>query len=173
MHLQPLTSAGQIKKGDTILIESKDGSIQAATAKRVINPGSTTEGMREEVVFNMRQNLYFITDLYLHGKSWAKEIRILRSGPEASDRQLLEALKEVVTISDRKHDAWDRAKVAIAKAQGVEQSAKEPKMDPACYYAKACGFDPADCPVCGDRKPLPADGIYYSDEIGKPQEDEA
>ena len=51
--------------------------------------------------------------------------------------------------------------------------AVEPAMDPACFYAKACGFDPADCPVCGDRQPLPADGIYYSDELGTPQgEDE-
>jgi len=32
---------------------------------------------------------------------------------------LLEALIEVVKISDRKHDAWDRAKIAIEKAGGV------------------------------------------------------
>jgi hypothetical protein len=30
---------------------------------------------------------------------------------------LLEALKEVVAISDRDHDAWDRAKAAIARAE--------------------------------------------------------
>jgi hypothetical protein len=32
--------------------------------------------------------------------------------------ELLEALKTVVAISDRKHDAWDAAKAAIAKAEG-------------------------------------------------------
>jgi hypothetical protein len=31
---------------------------------------------------------------------------------------LLAALKEVVRISDRKHDAWDAARAAIAKAEG-------------------------------------------------------
>ena len=31
---------------------------------------------------------------------------------------LLEALMEVVKISDRKHDAWDKAKDAISKALG-------------------------------------------------------
>ena len=32
--------------------------------------------------------------------------------------RLLAALKEVVAISDRKHDAWDEAKAAIAEASG-------------------------------------------------------
>lgn len=36
----------------------------------------------------------------------------------AAAPNLLEALKEVVAISDRKHDAWDRAHAAIAKATG-------------------------------------------------------
>jgi len=33
-------------------------------------------------------------------------------------RELLEALNDVVQISDRKHDAWDRAKLAIKHARG-------------------------------------------------------
>lgn len=32
--------------------------------------------------------------------------------------ELLSALQEVVAISDRKHDAWDRAHAAIDKAKG-------------------------------------------------------
>lgn len=36
--------------------------------------------------------------------------------------ELLEALKEVVAISDRKHDAWDKAHAAIAKAEGRNPS---------------------------------------------------
>jgi hypothetical protein len=34
---------------------------------------------------------------------------------------LLQALKEVVMLSDRKVDEWDRAKAAIAKAEGGAQ----------------------------------------------------
>lgn len=42
--------------------------------------------------------------------------------PEAAELErqrdaLLAALEEVVRISDRKHDAWDRAKEAIAEAK--------------------------------------------------------
>ena len=32
--------------------------------------------------------------------------------------ELLDTLKEVVRISDRKHDAWDKAHRLIAKAEG-------------------------------------------------------
>ena len=39
--------------------------------------------------------------------------RLIASAPE-----MYEALKEIVRISDRKHDAWDRAKAALAKAEG-------------------------------------------------------
>ena len=35
--------------------------------------------------------------------------------------ELLEALEEVIAISDRKHDAWDRAKAAITKAKGENE----------------------------------------------------
>ena len=40
--------------------------------------------------------------------------RLISASPD-----LLEALIEVVKISDRKHDAWDKAKLAIEKAGGV------------------------------------------------------
>lgn len=39
--------------------------------------------------------------------------RLIAAAPD-----LLEALKELVAISDRKHDAWDKAHAAIAKATG-------------------------------------------------------
>lgn len=38
----------------------------------------------------------------------------------AAAPDLLAALKEVVRISDRKHDAWDAAHAALARATGVE-----------------------------------------------------
>lgn len=43
----------------------------------------------------------------------------------AAAPDLLEALQEVVRISDRNHDAWDKAKAAIAKANGERQYCKE------------------------------------------------
>lgn len=36
----------------------------------------------------------------------------------AAAPELLDALKKVVALSDRKHDAWDAAHAAIAKAEG-------------------------------------------------------
>lgn len=39
--------------------------------------------------------------------------RLIAAAPE-----LLEALKEVVAISDRSHNAWDKARDAIARAEG-------------------------------------------------------
>ena len=36
----------------------------------------------------------------------------------AAAPELLSALKAVIAISDRKHDAWDAARAAIAKAEG-------------------------------------------------------
>jgi hypothetical protein len=45
--------------------------------------------------------------------------RELQAGREALS-ELLAAVQEVVAISDRKHDAWDRAKAAIAKATGEQ-----------------------------------------------------
>jgi hypothetical protein len=36
---------------------------------------------------------------------------------KAEKAELVDALKEVVRISDRKHDAWDKAKDVIAKVQ--------------------------------------------------------
>jgi hypothetical protein len=36
----------------------------------------------------------------------------------AAAKELYEALTEVVALSDRKHDAWDKARAALAKARG-------------------------------------------------------
>lgn len=34
-------------------------------------------------------------------------------------RELVAGMEEVIAISDRKHDAWDRAKAALVKATGT------------------------------------------------------
>jgi len=49
---------------------------------------------------------------------WGSEIDIANARLIAAAPELLEALKAVVAISDRKHDAWDAAEAAIAKAKG-------------------------------------------------------
>lgn len=41
--------------------------------------------------------------------------RLIAAAPD-----LLAALEAVVFISDRKHDAWDKARAAIAKAKGQQ-----------------------------------------------------
>ena len=41
--------------------------------------------------------------------------RLIAAAPE-----LLEALKEVLAVSDRDHIAWHKAHIAIAKAEGAE-----------------------------------------------------
>lgn len=49
----------------------------------------------------------------VHIKAGYSNTHLIAAAPD-----LLEALREVVRISDRKHDAWDQAKAAIAKAEG-------------------------------------------------------
>jgi hypothetical protein len=41
------------------------------------------------------------------------DARLIAAAPD-----LLEALKELIAITDRDHVAWDKAKAAIAKAEG-------------------------------------------------------
>ena len=53
-----------------------------------------------------------------HHADWCASVihpdaRLIEAAPD-----LLAALKAVVRISDRKHDAWDAAHAAIAKAEG-------------------------------------------------------
>lgn len=50
-------------------------------------------------------------------KEW-KEMQKANARLISTSPELLAALKEVVAISDRKHAAWDKAKAAIAKAEG-------------------------------------------------------
>lgn len=51
-------------------------------------------------------------------KETTEQIQDANADLIAAAPELLEALQEVVRISDRKHDAWDKAKSAINKALG-------------------------------------------------------
>jgi hypothetical protein len=51
------------------------------------------------------------------------DCRLIAAAPE-----LLKALKEVIAISDRKHDAWDAAHAAIDKAEGRDDDSYPPSQ---------------------------------------------
>lgn len=65
------------------------------------------------------QGQAFIQNVPCHENSFATDqesranAKLMAAAPD-----LLEALKEVIKISDRNDDAWDKAKAAIAKAVG-------------------------------------------------------
>ena len=46
---------------------------------------------------------------------WEADAALAAAAPD-----LLEALQQVVAISDRKHEAWDKAHAAIAKALNTD-----------------------------------------------------
>ncbi len=73
-ELVPLTAAGQIQQGDAFIFTDSDGKVKARNAELVLNPGTA----EEEVVYKKRGNLYFITALVLDGKSYAKNVSVVR-----------------------------------------------------------------------------------------------
>lgn len=73
MQIETLTRIDQIKKGDLLLI-SDGREITHAKAQLV----QVAEDDGTEVIFNLRKNKYFNVGMYLDGKSWAKDVRIVR-----------------------------------------------------------------------------------------------
>lgn len=65
---QAITDFGQIKEGDVLIIEKRNGCKHVAQAKMVLNRGTD----REEVVICKSKNDYFIVSMLLDGKSWVK-----------------------------------------------------------------------------------------------------
>jgi hypothetical protein len=65
------------------------------------------------ITFHQSQPFVGVDDLY---RDEMIDIAEANSKLIAAAPELLEALIEVVKISDRKHDAWDKAKAAILKA---------------------------------------------------------
>lgn len=64
--------------------------------------------MTESLIYNVRYEVY-------------QAAALKRDSQIAA---LIEALQEVVAISDRKHDAWDKAKAAIAMATYSQTESK-------------------------------------------------
>ncbi len=80
MQIEPLTRVGQVQEGDILLLEDAKGRVLRVNAQEVIRPGVVDDSNGEEIVFNRRRNDYFITALYLAGKSWVKDARIVVPG---------------------------------------------------------------------------------------------
>lgn len=79
MNKTKLTAPGQIKLGSKIHCTFK-GKPQTYRAKEILNAGTD----REEVIINKKQNLYFITDQAITGRSWAKDVHF-EAAQEAGD----------------------------------------------------------------------------------------
>jgi ribosomal protein L14E/L6E/L27E len=85
MEIEQLKQIDQIKEGDLLLI-SDGKEITHAKAQRV----KVSEHDGTEVIFNLRKNKYFNVGMYLDGKSWAKDVRIVRMSSNAKLSRTLE-----------------------------------------------------------------------------------
>jgi hypothetical protein len=64
-----------------------------------------------------------------------EEAKLVTLAIIAQRDELLSALEEVVRISDRKHDAWDRAHAAIAAAKGTPEPVEIITLAPEAFDA--------------------------------------
>lgn len=76
-----LKSINDISIGDTLIIERKsDNQIITCKAELIVDSGHGIE-----VITDIEKNTYFNTDMYKQGKSWAKEVKIIKNSvPENS-----------------------------------------------------------------------------------------
>ncbi len=75
MNIYNLTRIDQIKEGDILLIF--DGK---EILHETVNMVKVSEQDGTEVIFNKSKNKFFNVGMYLDGKSWAKDIRVVRIG---------------------------------------------------------------------------------------------
>lgn len=73
MRLEPVTEIDQIKKNDTIVMTGLGLVNHPAKALEVLISSSGTE-----IVFDRGKNLYINLGMYLEGKSWCKELAIIK-----------------------------------------------------------------------------------------------
>jgi len=77
MQIEPLEKIDQVREGDLLLI-SDGRELIHAKAQRV----KVSEYDGTEVIFDVRRNKFFNVGMYLEGKSWAKDIRVVRLLPK-------------------------------------------------------------------------------------------
>lgn len=68
IKLTPLTSVGQIKIGDKLLLS--DGYYSAMVKAKALRSNQISD---VEVIFRRKANKFFSTQVYLDGQSWVKE----------------------------------------------------------------------------------------------------
>lgn len=73
MELKDVKTIDDIKSGDTLIITGD--TLVNECIKSVIVKVSRTDGT--EVIINKKQNRFFNLGMYLEGKSWVKELKIL------------------------------------------------------------------------------------------------
>jgi hypothetical protein len=74
IYLEPVTRIDQISKGDQLVIfDGEKITMAEAQQVKVTNHDGT------EVIFNLRKNKYFNLGWHLEGRSWAKDIKIIRA----------------------------------------------------------------------------------------------
>lgn len=70
IDIKKVDGVGQIKEGETLVIEKKNGVQFVAQARKVLHEGEDAE----EIVLCKGKNDYFIMSLYLAGESWVKAV---------------------------------------------------------------------------------------------------
>ncbi len=73
MELKDVKSLTDIKQGDTLIITGdslKNSPVKAQIVKVTPNDGT-------EVIIDKKQNRFFNVGMYLAGKSWVKDVKVL------------------------------------------------------------------------------------------------
>jgi hypothetical protein len=73
MELKDVTTLTDIKQGDTLIITGdtlKNESVKAQMVKVSANDGT-------EIIIDKKKNRFFNLGMYLEGKSWVKELKVL------------------------------------------------------------------------------------------------
>lgn len=125
-----LTGYGQVKIGDRVEF-SIGRDTYSEKVKKIINLGTD----KEEVIYNVKKNFYFITSMVIAGSSNHRNLRITRPVPAIPEGYALvpveptdEMLEDCGTIAnyaddegdpDADHIAWYKAMIAAAQKGGV------------------------------------------------------
>lgn len=74
MELVNVTSLTDLKKGDTLIVNG--GALKNEVIKVKKIKVSESDGV--EVIYDLKLNKFFNLGMFLEGKSWVKELKILR-----------------------------------------------------------------------------------------------
>lgn len=74
MNLEKVTRIDQIKENDTLIITG-DTLVDEIVVAQIVK---VTENDGTEIIFNRKENKFFNLGMYLNGKSWVKELEILK-----------------------------------------------------------------------------------------------